>query len=97
MYEQMHQQRVQGGRPEQGEPAIGDCGKQFFREEDHVPNCLAPHTPCIKTSHALIARQAEAVCADRCVAKFLQVHQFIGKKFNDMQQAAMAAEQQQPK
>lgn len=37
--------------------------------------------------------QSEAVCTDRCVAKFFAVHQFVGKKLTDMQQSVMAAEQ----
>ncbi len=43
-----------------------------------------------------LSRQAEAVCLDRCVAKFFTVHQFVGKRLNEMQQTSMGGEQGPP-
>ena len=39
--------------------------------------------------------KAEAVCVDRCVAKFLSVHESVGKKMQEETQKMMAAAQQQ--
>lgn len=52
------------------------------------------HKKCIppKYSEAELGK-GEAVCIDRCVAKYLDIHERIGKKLQSIQSAEMAKQQ----
>lgn len=46
------------------------------------------HQKCISTRyHAADLEKGEAICLDRCVAKYLEIHEMIGKKLTDMSQS----------
>eukprot|EP00052_Salpingoeca_macrocollata_P021134 m.180496 g.180496 ORF g.180496 m.180496 type:complete len:198 (-) comp21467_c0_seq1:391-984(-) len=54
-----------------------------------VKNCV---NKCINPTYrdGELAK-SEAVCVDRCSAKYFQLHEFVGNKLNELQQAAEAA------
>jgi hypothetical protein len=44
---------------------------------------------CVSSSfHDSDLSKSESVCIDRCVMKFLEAHEFVSKKFNEMQMQA---------
>uniref|UniRef100_H2YG14 Mitochondrial import inner membrane translocase subunit n=1 Tax=Ciona savignyi TaxID=51511 RepID=H2YG14_CIOSA len=46
------------------------------------------HKKCISTRYDTSdLEKGEAVCIDRCVAKYLDIHEQIGKKLTDMSQS----------
>lgn len=50
-----------------------------------MSNCC--HKKCISTSyHDGALEKGEAVCLDRCIAKYLEIHEQIGKKLVESSQ-----------
>lgn len=47
----------------------------------------ACHRKCISTSyHQADLNKGESVCLDRCIAKYLEIHELIGKKLTEASQ-----------
>lgn len=45
------------------------------------------HKKCINTSyHEAELNKGESVCLDRCIAKYLEIHELIGKKLTEVSQ-----------